>query len=146
MNDEEKFTEWFDSLGLKNFKASEFVAYFNRYRGRVKNSVPPETLWKNMAQSIFIVDALRSHFGKSCTITSSYRSYAYNRAVGSSDGSQHPQNTALDITFNGVSPTRVFNKLKQWRDAGLFKGGLGLYTGSGFVHIDTRGRNATWGR
>jgi N-acetylmuramoyl-L-alanine amidase len=51
---------------------------------------------------------------------------------------------ALDIAFDGVSPQRVYDRLMEWRKAGRFTGGLGLYPSSGFVHIDTRGNNATW--
>jgi len=32
---------------------------------------------------------------------------------------------------------------KKMREEGLFRGGLGLY--KTFIHLDTRGRNATWG-
>ena len=50
----------------------------------------------------------------------------------------------LDITFDGISPQRVYDRLLEWRKAGKFTDGLGIYPSSGFVHIDTRGRNATW--
>lgn len=59
--------------------------------------------------------------------------------------SQHMEFRALDIAFDGVSPQRVYDRLLEWRKAGKFTGGLGLYPSSGFVHIDTRGGNATWG-
>jgi uncharacterized protein YcbK (DUF882 family) len=90
------------------------------------------------------VDELRDSFGKSCTILSSYRSPDYNKAVGGASSSQHLEFTALDIAFDGISPQRVYDRLLEWRKAGKFTGGLGLYLSSGFVHIDTRGRNATW--
>ncbi len=48
----------------------------------------------------------------------------------------------LDITFDGISPQRVYDRLLEWRKASQFTGGLGIYPSSGFVHIDTRGRNA----
>ena len=50
----------------------------------------------------------------------------------------------LDITFDGISPQRVYDRLLEWRKAGKFTDGLGIYPSSGFVHIDTRGRNAIW--
>ena len=58
--------------------------------------------------------------------------------------SQHLQFTALDITIKGVSAKRVYERLLKWRQEGRFTGGLGYYPSSGFVHIDTRGRNASW--
>ncbi len=91
-----------------------------------------------------MVDELRASFGKPCRILSSYRSPDYNRALGGASLSQHLEFTALDIAFDGVSPKQVYDQLVQWRKAGKFTGGLGLYPSSGFVHIDTRGRNATW--
>jgi uncharacterized protein YcbK (DUF882 family) len=30
------------------------------------------------------------------------------------------------------------------RKAGVFRGGIGVYPGKGFVHVDTRGYDANW--
>ena len=138
------FSDWFASQGFRNFGAAEFTNYFARERKGVKNSLPPRSMWKNIVPALHIVDELRDSFGKSCTILSSYRSPGYNKAVGGASSSQHLEFTALDITFDGISPQRVYDRLLEWRKAGKFTGGLGLYPSSGFVHIDTRGRNATW--
>ena len=143
---ETEFRAFIKSLGLKHFTAQEFINYSRRTRNGVKNSLPPKYLWRNIVPAIIIVDALRAKFGKSCTLLSTYRSPAYNRAVGGAKRSQHLQFNALDIAFNGVTPSKVFNTLKSWRLEGVFDGGLGLYTSSGFVHIDTRGYKATWGK
>ena len=110
----------------------------------MKNSLPSRLLWKNIVPALRIVDELRDSFGKSCTILSSYRSPDYNKAVGGASSSQHLEFTALDIAFDGISPQRVYDRLLEWRKAGKFTGGLGIYPSSSFVHIDTRGRNATW--
>ena len=106
--------------------------------------MPPEKLWPNIVPTLRIVDDLREKLDRPCHILSSYRSPEYNRAVGGAPLSQHLRFTALDITFAGVSPVRVHAILTMWRDQGRFKGGLGLYRKSGFVHIDTRGTNASW--
>ena len=138
------FKEWFDSQGIKHFGAAEFESYFAAQRKGVKNSQPPKRLWKNIMPTLRIIDDLRASFGKPCRILSSYRSPDYNRAVGGASRSQHLEFNALDIAFDGVSPQRVYERLLEWRKAGKFTGGLGLYPSSGFVHIDTRGSNATW--
>ena len=138
------FTTWFNAQKFRHFAASEFESYFVAQRRGVTNSPPPQRLWKNIVPTLRIVDDLRESFGKSCTILSSYRSPGYNKAVGGASSSQHLEFTALDITFDGISPQRVYDRLLEWRKAGKFTGGLGLYLSSGFVHIDTRGRNATW--
>jgi uncharacterized protein YcbK (DUF882 family) len=138
------FNEWFDAQGFRHFGAGEFTGYFARERKGVKNSTPPRQLWKNIVPALRVVDELRASFGKPCRILSSYRSPAYNKAVGGAPLSQHKEFNALDIAFDGISPQRVYDRLLEWRRAGKFTGGLGLYPSSGFVHIDTRGRNATW--
>ena len=138
------FSDWFESQKFRHFGAREFESYFVAQRRGVTNSLPPRNIWKNIVPALRIVDELRDSFGRSCTILSSYRSPGYNRAVGGASSSQHLEFTALDITFDGISPQRVYDRLLEWRKAGKFTGGLGLYPSSGFVHIDTRGRNATW--
>ena len=138
------FSDWFAAQRFRNFGAGEFTSYFARERKGVKNSLPPRRIWKNIVPVLRIVDELRDSFGKSCTILSSYRSPDYNKTVGGAPLSQHLEFKALDIAFDGISPQRVYDRLLEWRKAGKFIGGLGLYPSSGFVHIDTRGRNATW--
>jgi uncharacterized protein YcbK (DUF882 family) len=140
----ESFTEWFDCQQIRHFGAAEFTRYFAREHKGVRNSQPPKGIWKNILPTLRVVDELRSSLGKPCRLLSSYRSPAYNRAVGGAPLSQHVDFTALDIAFDGVSPQRVYDRLIEWRKAGKFTGGLGLYPSSGFVHIDTRGSNATW--
>ena len=138
------FNDWFKAQGFRHFGAGEFTSYFARERKGVKNSLPPRRLWKNIVPALRIVDELRESLGKRCRILSSYRSPAYNKAVGGAPLSQHLDFNALDIAFDGVSPQQVYDRLLAWRKAGKFTGGLGLYPSSGFVHIDTRGRNSTW--
>jgi N-acetylmuramoyl-L-alanine amidase len=140
----ETFSEWFVAQKFRHFGAGEFTSYFNRERNGVKNSPPPRKLWKNIIPTLRIVDELRESFGKPCRVLSSYRAPDYNRAVGGAPLSQHKEFTALDITVDGVSPQRVYDRLLEWRKTGKLIGRLGLYPSSGFVHIDTRRRNATW--
>ena len=138
------FPDWFAAQNFRHFTAPEFTRYFAATRNGVTNSPPPPDLWKNIVPTLRIVDSMRERFGNPITILSSYRSPAYNRAVGGARFSQHVEFTALDITVAKATPLEVFTLLKSWRSQGLFKGGLGLYQHSGFVHIDTRPENATW--
>jgi N-acetylmuramoyl-L-alanine amidase len=138
------FAEWFTAQGFRHFGATEFESYFAAQRKGVTNSPPPQRLWKNIVPALRIVDELRESLGKPCRILSSYRSAVYNKTVGGVPLSQHRNFTALDISFNGVSPKKVYDRLLEWRKAGKFTGGLGIYPSSGFVHIDTRARNSTW--
>lgn len=138
-----KFTKWFKSKKFRHFTADEFTNYFEVTRRGVTNSYPPEELWPNIVQPLRLVDKLREELGKPVVILSSYRNSLYNKKCGGVSNSQHRYFRALDIAVVGHSPKEVYTLLLQWRREGLFVGGLGLY--STFVHIDTRGYNATWG-
>lgn len=139
-----EFAAWFDSKQFDNFADEEFTSYFHVRRRGVSNNPPPRNLWENIVPTLRVVDSLRDYFGRSIVILSSYRSPCYNAAIdGAATKSYHMQFCALDIAVAGKSPRQVFTVLEKWRDAGKFKGGLGLY--NSFVHIDTRGSNATWG-
>ena len=141
---DDTFTAWFGKRGFRHFGAGEFTSYFAAVRKGVRNSAPPRGLWNNIVPTLRIVDDLRESFGKPCRILSSYRAPAYNKTVGGAPLSQHLEFKALDITIDGISPQLVYDRLIEWRKAGKFTGGLGIYPSSGFVHIDTRARNATW--
>ncbi len=136
------FESWFAKKKFRHFTASEFTSYFRRTRNGVRNAPPPVALRENIIPTLRIVDDLREHFGRPIVILSSYRSPAYNKAVGGASASIHMKFNALDIAVAGVSPSTVFKTLRTWRTCGRFTGGLGLY--ETFVHIDTRGYNATW--
>lgn len=143
MTDKHMYMKFLEDLRLRHFRPSEIANQANRVRGDVHNSLPPEKLWDNIVPTLWVVDQVRRHLGRPITITSAYRSPEYNKAVGGALHSQHKSNTALDLIPHSTSPHKLFRALKALRDAGAFQGGLGLY--SSFVHVDTRGRNATWG-
>lgn len=137
-----RFSTLVQSWGLRHFEPSEFLARVGSRRGRATNQPPPEHLWRNMQATAIVVDELRERLGVPIVITSAYRSPAYNRAVGGATFSQHKKFKALDIQARGVSPEKVYRTLLHMRDIGLFRGGVGVY--NTFVHVDTRGSNATW--
>lgn len=86
-----------------------------------------------------ILQKVRTHFGKSVTITSAYRTPTKNKAVGGETYSQHLYGRAADIKVKGVSPKSVAAYAEK-----LLKnaGGIGIY--STFTHIDTRNTRARW--
>lgn len=137
------FEQWFYRQKFRNFSPVEFTSYFNVNRRGTRNSPPPRSKWANIVPTLRIVDELRDYFGRACVINSSYRSDAYNKSCGGAPQSLHKEFKALDISFAGVAPHVVRDKLLEWRRAGKFTGGLGRY--NTFTHIDTRGSNATWG-
>lgn len=85
-------------------------------------------------------EPVRAHFGKPVRINSGYRSQPVNRAVGSSDGSQHRRGEAGDAEIDGV-PNVV---LAKWIRDNLQFDQLILeayrpgVAGSGWVHCSYR--------
>ena len=142
--DRKAFDRLVKSWKLKHFKPAELLTKVGNRRGTAINQPPPEGMWANMEKTAKLVDELRRRLGVPIVISSAYRSHSYNRAVGGARASQHVQFRALDISSpaRGVGPAKIFAELQKMRAEGLFKGGLGKY--STFVHIDTRGYNATW--
>lgn len=111
----------------KNFSAREIAC---RKTGRVL--VNEEALDK--------LQALRDRLGRPITITSGYRSPEHNRAVGGARGSKHLEGIAFDCRMDNHNPTEF---VQAARSIG-FKG-IGTYPNSGFVHIDDRDAEASWG-
>lgn len=88
-----------------------------------------------------VLQKIRSHFGKSVTITSAYRTPARNKAVGGQTYSQHLYGKAADIKVKGVAPKKV----AEYAEKLLPKsGGIGTY--GTFTHIDVRQTKARWKR
>ena len=86
-----------------------------------------------------VLQKIRTHFGKSVTITSAYRTPTKNKAVGGTTYSQHLYGKAADIKVSGVTPKKVAEYAEKILGN---KGGIGIY--STFVHIDTRATKSRW--
>ena len=89
-----------------------------------------------------ILETIRQYFNKAITVISGYRTEAYNRKVSNAQNSQHCLGTAADIKVDGVSPIAVallceYALMKDF-------GGIGLYKGQNFTHIDTREKPTRW--
>ncbi len=113
---------------------------------RPTNFRPYEFACKNGADTIKVdgrlikaLQKIRDYFKAPVSITSAYRTEAYNQKVGGAKNSYHVRGMAADITVTGV-PNR---KVAQY--ASTFMSGVGLYdyTG-GFVHVDVRGNKYFW--
>ena len=86
-----------------------------------------------------VLQKIRTHFGKSVTITSAYRTPSKNKAVGGQTYSQHLYGKAADIKVSGVTPKKVAAYAETLLKN---KGGIGTY--STFTHIDTRTTKSRW--
>ncbi len=125
--------------------AKEIADLTTRRKLGVGNAPPPEALWPAILPTLRLVVALRERFGPT-TITSGYRSPAYNAIVGGELNSWHSKHVAIDCAPRNGTPAEWAAFLRGLRDAGQFTGGIGTYTRRGFVHVDTRGVNRDWGR
>jgi uncharacterized protein YcbK (DUF882 family) len=135
-----EFKKLLTAHGVRFFSADELF-YRGDSNGRLNlNTDPPKNLWKNIFPTVVIADQAREIYGHPIRINSAYRSPKYNKAVGGSSASTHMQFQALDLGCK--EPHRLYTILIELRRAGLFKGGIGIY--HSFVHLDTRGHNATW--
>lgn len=135
------YRAYLDGHQLRFGFAGELSKLAMRIRRGVRNDTPPDALWPNILPTVELVESVRETFGPT-TITSAYRSREYNAVVANSADSRHSHNDAIDFVCERGTPKDWHTFLKGLRDAGRFKGGLGLYRS--FVHVDTRGRNADW--
>ena len=135
-------------LGLQHFTPLEFLFLgASNQTGPCagKNSLPPRTLWPNIANTARMLDRIRGLLGAPVGILSCYRNEAYNGCISGAGGSFHKRFNAIDWRCDTGTVT-------QWRDVARqvraseprFRGGIGFYPGSSFIHIDTRGTSADW--
>lgn len=135
--------------GLRHFSPAELLFLgSSHYSGggcRGLNSLPPRSLWSNMAQTAKMADEIRQRFGHPLKVISGYRDTDYNSCVGGAGGSHHRRFNALDLAPQGGTLRELYAIALHVRDSQAeFLGGIGYYPGSNFIHIDTRGEKADW--
>ena len=91
---------------------------------------------------VALLQDIRNHFDKPVTISSGYRTVAYNSTVeNAAPKSKHTLGLAADIVVSGVDPIDVANYAKS---IGVL--GVGYYNedNNHFVHVDTRTKKFHW--
>lgn len=136
-----------DSAGIIHFKAHEFLMKGSSHCDQKspafgKNTVPPNEILGRIIPVAIVLDDIREELGAPISLKSVFRSPEYNILVGGSDHSQHMEFTTCDCKTKKSKLADLYHIAMEHRDYGQFSGGIGLY--GTFVHIDTRGRNATW--
>lgn len=138
----EKYFLKFNDIGSRSCKAS-----FNKFARDWRNGQ-----MINMDDGLLLkIESLCTHFAASgkhvqeINILSAHRSKQTNEMLrktrgGAAQHSLHISGKALDIQIDGVSTSTLYNAC--CKVAG--QGGVGKYTKSGFVHIDT-GNHRRWG-
>jgi N-acetylmuramoyl-L-alanine amidase len=134
-----------DSWGLRFIAGRELTPYWSRIAKGVRNSCPPAELWINLRRPLQIVDAVRASgdFGP-VALLSTYRSPAYNAAVGGVPASFHTQCLAVDCNFARGTPSMWAACARLVMMRMQCPGGIGTYSSRGFVHVDVRGSWAYW--
>lgn len=99
------------------------------------------TIFANLTGlAVKVLEPLRVVWGRALRCTSGFRCENYNAKVGGVKGSEHPKGIAGDITDeNGLTDDEQI-KLAALASQLPAVGGIGLYPGRGFVHLDTRPR------
>lgn len=140
---EEEYARFIDSLGLRHLTAHEIISPHRGVYGGVANELPPKNLWHKLVPTLKVADEIRERLGVPLVrITSAYRRPEYNRRIpGAASRSYHVRNQALDLVF-GCSSRDAAAMTRKLRNQRFYRGGLGVYPS--FIHIDTRGYNASW--
>jgi len=101
---------------------------------------------------VIALEDLRSSIGRPMRILSGYRCERHNREVGGASNSRHLISDAADIWVVGSS---LWKLVRQAQCVKAFEnGGIGLYPPykdgdrwrGNFLHVDTRGHSARWGK
>lgn len=99
----------------KNLSLAEMTRSESAKRKGINNSPTADHLesMKKLATNVF--QPVRDHFNIPIHISSGYRSYALNKAIGGSSSSQHCLGEAIDIDMDGtsISNADVFNWIKE---------------------------------
>lgn len=101
------------------------------------NHLPPADLWPNILPTLRMADAIRDLYGAPIRILSTYRSPAYNKAIGGAGQSYHTRFMAIDLAPVSTAPgeaRRLYGCAMILRQRGIISGGLGKYPWG--IHID----------
>ena len=91
------------------------------------------------SELLFLLNRIRTAWGRQIIVNSAYRSPEHNRAVGGVENSYHVQGLAADIRPENLEDLPELQDLCLELNS---DGGVGLY--DSFVHVDARGFKARW--
>ena len=134
-----EFQKLLEAQGTRYFTADEVFFRGARDAKLQLNTDPPRSLWPSLLAVTKVADEARHRIGRPLRINSAYRNAAYNRAIGGASASIHMRGGALDLSGSPVTLRRI---LREMREEGLFRGGIGRYPT--FTHVDVRGKNVDW--
>jgi|FLOH01.1.fsa_nt_gi uncharacterized protein YcbK (DUF882 family) len=91
------------------------------------------------AELLRVLEQVRTHYDQPVTINSACRCLEHNRAIGSTDTSQHVNGKAADIKIKSVSSIGIYHYLNNLYPDCF---GIGIY--DSFLHIDVRDDKGRW--
>lgn len=103
---------------------------FHVYEFKCKDGTDPIFISEGL---IWLLQEIRTHFGRPLHINSAYRTPPHNQKEGGAKYSQHLYGKAADIRVEGVSPKEVY----EYADS-LMPNRGGVIRYSNFVHVDDR--------
>ena len=124
----------------KNFYQDEFACHC-REATCVVDKIHPEL--------IAGLQELRDLHRRPISILSGGRCPTHNKRIGGSERSQHLPDAkgyvrAADIVLSGYNGKEAYTLALRVPE--FKRGGIGLYPGQGFIHVDVRGTRARWAR
>ena len=122
-----------------NFSLKELLRSDTAIRLGIDNTPDQEQLINLTHLSIFILQPVRDKFG-STTVNSGLRVLELNRAIGSSDTSQHRKGEAADIECKAVSNLELAKWIRDNLDFDqvILEAYDGVDPTSGWVHVSYR--------
>jgi hypothetical protein len=96
----------------KYFTYSELTFSETAKRLKYTNQPPPKEL-KSLTNTAQQLDKVRELLGCPVIINSGYRSLVVNRAIGSSDNSQHVRGEAVDFRTHQYTPRQIVEMIKK---------------------------------
>ena len=98
----------------KNFSLSEFEYSETAKVEGIDNKIISEDVKENILYlTETVLQKVRNYFGRPVTISSGYRCWQLNNAVGGSSTSSHMEGLGVDIVVEGISLEDVFHYIRK---------------------------------
>lgn len=95
-----------------HFDAKEFIRSQTAARRGINNR-PNVEQFINLVYLATVLEQVRSIYNKPMQITSGFRCYELNKAIGGSSKSKHMQGLAADFVISGIDNKNVFNAIRS---------------------------------
>lgn len=121
-----------------NFPLSEFHCH--------DGTKVPASMLADCNHLAWQLQALRDDLGKPVTVSSGYRTVAWNKLKKGKPASLHLTARAADLEVKGMTGKQIRARIEKLIAAGkMEQGGLGTYENTpSMAHYDVRGRKARW--